>query len=81
MMSIREAIAKAKQENFWTNVPTTVIVWFYNTSDERDDVTTFDLFGEDNENELIDLWEDQYEEFGTAENAVYSVEPLGYIED
>lgn len=83
-MTIKEAIAEAKQTYNWSVVdhePTSVNVGFYNYLDERDDETQFDLWSDAPENELEELWSDQCEEMNSKIHGVLYVEALGYIQD
>ena len=79
-MTIEKAIAEAKENNYWiSDKPTSVNVGFYNYADERDDETQFDLWN-DHEEELIDLWHDQWVEMKSKLTGVLYVEALGYVE-
>ena len=82
-MTIEQAIAEAKATGNWSVVkhePTSVNVGFYNYTDERDDETQFDLWGDDHEKELTDLWNELGEELESKLNEVLYVEALGYVE-
>ena len=86
-MTIQEAIAEAKKNFEWSIVqyePTTVRIGFlskwYETDDNyHHDETEFDLYDEDKETELAELWESQCEELGSALDKVEYVEAYGYI--
>lgn len=79
-MTIYEAIAKAKEDREWSYTrhdPFTVAVGFIN-DEGRDDETCFDLYGDDPERELNDLWNDMAYEFGSKLDSITYVESHGY---
>ena len=82
-MTIREAVCKAKSLYSWSIVPhepTSVCVQ-YKTKDGALSETEFDLYLDDPETELADLWERLCEKLESGKNSVESVEAYGYILD
>ena len=82
-MTIKEAIKEAKERSDWSIVayePTSVTVEFM-TVDKYRDETELDLYGDDPEQELKELWESLCEEFDSLPNLVLSVEAYGYIRE
>jgi len=80
-MTINEAVNKAKSSYTWNIVPhepTTVSVR-YKTKDGTLQKTEFDLYADDPETELADLWERMCCELGSERDAVHAVEAYGYI--
>ena len=82
-MTIEEAIEVAKDTGDWvsddTEFPVSCNVGFVNW-EGRDDETQFDLW-EDPEQELIELWEDQYDLIMEADlDSVTYVEIVPYEE-
>lgn len=80
-MTIKSAINKAKSSYTWSIVPhepTTVSVR-YKTKDGMMQETEFDLYTDDPEMELADLWERLCGELGSGRDAVHAVEAHGYI--
>lgn len=79
-MTIYEAIAKAKGEHEWSYTrhdPFTVAVGFIN-DEGCEDETCFDLYGDDPERELNDLWNDMAYEFESKIDGVTYVESHCY---
>ena len=80
-MTIKEAVGEAKALYNWSIVPhepTSVCVQ-YKTKDGALSETEFDLYLDDPETELVDLWERLCEELGTGRDAVESVAAYGYV--
>jgi len=84
-MTIEKAIAEAKANGAWINdKPTSVNVGyacregFICLDDESE--TQFDLY-ENHEEDLINLWHQQYDESGSTLDGVLYVEALGYVAD
>ena len=82
-MTIKSAVAEAKTLYNWSIVPhepSSVCVQ-YKTKDGMLQETEFDLYMDDPELELADLWELLCEELGSGRDAVESVEAYGYISE
>ena len=82
-MTIKSAITKAKSSYNWSVVPhepTTVCIQ-YKTKDGMLQETEFDLYLDDPELELADLWVLLCEELESGRDAVESVEAYGYISE
>lgn len=82
-MTIKEAISEAKSVFNWIIVPhepTSVRVKYISEKGTTQE-TKFDLYTDDLEKELAELWECLFEELGTKRDAVESVEAYGYILD
>ena len=80
-MTIKSAISAAKASYNWSIVPhepTTVSVR-YIAKDGTLQKTDFDLYTDDPETELEDLWERLCGELCSARDAVQSVRAYGYI--
>ena len=86
-MAIHEAIEIAKANYQWPttgyNEPTSVDVGFLREEDGEfyEDETQFDLWGNDNEKDLSDLWATLCTEFSSKPDNVLYVESYGYIVD
>lgn len=85
-MTIKEAINEAKLMFNWNIVPhepTSVRVIFNEYKKEKGKIQDikFDLYTDDLEQELAELWEDLFEELGSKRDGVKSVEAYGYILD
>ena len=79
-MTIKDAVSEAKSSYTWSIVPhepTTVNVR-YKTKDGMLQETDFDLYADDPETELADLWERLCSKLGSGREAVYAVEAYGY---
>ena len=79
-MTIKSAVNKAKSSYTWSIVPhepTTVSVR-YKTKDGTLQETDFDLYTDDPETELANLWERLCGELGSERDAVQAVEAFGY---
>ena len=75
-MTIKAAIEQAKQDYVWTAVygaPMTVSVCFRNMDGEVDE-TELDLYEDDKETELEELWESLCDEMDSAPDKIVSVE-------
>ena len=82
-MTIKDAVNKAKSSYTWSIVPhepTTVSVR-YKTKDGTLQETDFDLYADDPETELADLWECLCSELCSGRDAVNAVKAYGYILD
>lgn len=83
-MTIKEAIKKARQNFEWTDMPagepSSVDIGFLR-SDGREDETQFDLYSDDMEKELDDLWDEMCYELESGKRDVLYVSLLGYIEE
>ena len=80
-MTIKEAVCEAKSSHTWSILPhdpTTVSVR-YIAKDGTLQKTDFDLYADDPETELADLWERLCSELGSGRDAVKSVEAYGFI--
>lgn len=80
-MTVSEAVSEAKSSYNWSIVPhepTTVSVR-YIAKDGTLQKTDFDLYADNPESELADLWERLCSELGSGRDAVKSVEAYGYI--
>lgn len=80
-MTIREAIAEAKRIGEWSVVshnPTSVAVGFKNKFG-KDDETELDLYEDDKESELEELWTSLCTELESDLNSITYVEAYGYI--
>lgn len=83
-MSIKEAIAEAKQIGNWCIAafePSSVNVGFIRLTDGKEDQTQFDTWGDNHERELESIWKELHDEFDAGINTVSYVEALGYIQD
>lgn len=82
-MEIKMAIKIAKKDGNWSivpNKPTSVAVVFVNNANIEDE-TELDLYSEDLESELVELWEMLAEEMDSAKDKVISVEAYGFVKD
>lgn len=80
-MTIAEAIEKAKEKQRWNvapHVPTTVAVLFQENRGQWFE-TELDLYAEDKEKELAELWASLCDEMESAENRIVEVKAYGYI--
>lgn len=80
-MTIQSAITQAKSSYNWSIVPhepTTVSVR-YRMKGGTLLKTDFDLYTDDLETELADLWERLCSELGSGRDAVQSVKAFGFI--
>lgn len=82
-MTIKEAINKAKLKYNWCIVShdSSSVRVKYKTKNGTLKKTKFDLYTDNLEQELVDLWEKLYREFECEIDAVVSVEAYGYILD
>ena len=83
-MTIKEAINEAKLMFNWSIVPhepTSVRVIYnaYKTEKGIIQEINFDLYTDDLDQELAELWEGLFEELGSKRDGVKSVEAYGYI--
>jgi len=68
-MTIREAVAEARKDGNWVNVPAlepAVVVVCFRSKYSKYDHMELDLYNEDKEDELDTLWESLYEESGAV---------------
>ena len=82
-MTIKEAISEAKLVFNWSIVPhepSSVRVEYMSEKGTIQE-TIFNLYTDDLEQELTELWERLFAELGTKYNAVKSVEAYEYILD
>ena len=82
-MTIAEAIRKAKEEQNWNvvpNEPTSVSVLFAENSGQWFE-TELDLYGDDKEAELTELWASPCDEMLSATDRIVEVKAYGYIAD
>lgn len=82
-MEIKMAIERAKKDGNWsiiTNKPTSVVVSFMNNANIEDE-TELDLYSEDLESELAELWDMLAEEMDLAKDKVISVEAYGFVKN
>lgn len=82
-MEIKMAIERAKKDGNWsiiTNKPTSVVVSFMNNANIEDE-TELDLYSEDLESELAELWDMLAEEMDSAKDKVISVEAYGFVKN
>ena len=82
-MEIKMAIERAKKDGNWsiiTNKPTSVVVSFINNANIEDE-TELDLYSEDLESELAELWDMLAEEMDSAKDKVISVEAYGFVKN
>lgn len=82
-MTIAEAIRKAKEEQNWNvvpNEPTSVSVLFAENSGQWFE-TELDLYRDDKEAELTELWASLCEEMLSKEDKIVEVKAYGYIAD
>lgn len=80
-MTMLDAIAEAKRQYMWSvtsHEPTSVAVVFYRY-DQTSDETELDLYSDDPETELIELWESLAAEMESAIDQVISVDVYGWI--
>ncbi len=80
-MKITEAIQKSKKNCTWNitpHSPTSVLVRFM-TNDQKEDETELDLYEENKEEELSDLWSSLAKEMESSKNQVIYIEAYGYI--
>ena len=79
-MTIQDAISVSKKSGNWNVVPhcpTSVDVDFKAAG--KWDQIQFDLYGDNLEEELIDLWTTMYAEYGADLDSVSDVNAYGYI--
>lgn len=82
-MTIAESIRKAKEEQNWNvvpNEPTSVSVLFADNSGQWFE-TELDLYGDNKEVELAELWASLCEEMDSKEDRIVEVKAYGYIAD
>ena len=80
-MTIAEAIKKAKERQRWNitpHEPTSVSVLFAENSGQWYE-TDLNLYQEDKETELAELWASLCEEMASKEDRVVEVKAYGYI--
>jgi hypothetical protein len=80
-MTIAEAIKKAKEKQKWNvapHVPTTVAVLFQENRGQWFE-TELDLYGEDKETELTELWASLCDEMDSSEDRIVEVKAYGHI--
>lgn len=82
-MEIKMAIETAKKDGNWSivsNKPTSVAVVFVNNANIEDE-TELDLYSEDLESELVELWGTLAEEMDSAKDKVISIEAYGFVKN
>lgn len=82
-MEIKMAIETAKKDGNWSivsNKPTSVAVVFVNNANIEDE-TKLDLYSEDLESELVELWGTLAEEMDSAKDKVISIEAYGFVKN
>lgn len=82
-MTIQQAINEARKTGEWSvviHMPSSINIGFVN-GDGREDETQFDIFGDNPEKELEDLWKDLHMELDGDIDSITYVSYLGYVEN